>query len=146
MGRQEMDATTRNNYRSKIFLGLIFILCLWDIAFFLGIRDLAQIPHPFAVFRSLGDIEFLRGFSSMLREIIFTFVSGGLVGIGIGATVLYTPSLTAAALRFLRIALLVPFIIAYAVFAPLFWEIMTAMLCAAYHYLAARAILKIRGG
>ena len=144
MDRLELDATAQKPHRTKIFLGLVFVLYLWDIAFFLGIRDPAEIPHPFAVFRSLGDIVFFRGFGSMLREIIFTFVSGGLLGIVIGATILYTPSLTGTTLRFLRIAVWVPFIIAYAIFAPLFWGIMTAMLCAAYHYLGARFILKIR--
>jgi ABC-type nitrate/sulfonate/bicarbonate transport system permease component len=141
-----MDATSRQPYRTKIFLGVILVLYLWDIAFFLGLRDPDQISHPFAMLRSYGDIVFLRGFGSMLREMIFAFVSGGLAGIGIGAISLHAPTLTGWAIHFLRIIQWVPFIVAYAVFAPLFWGIMTAMLCAAYHYLAARSILKMKPG
>ena len=37
--------------RTAVFLLLVFVLFLWDLAFFLGIRDPARFPHPFMVLR-----------------------------------------------------------------------------------------------
>ena len=53
--------------RTTIFLCLVFILFLWDLVYFLGIRNPARFPHPFVIFRALGAVEFLRGFPAMLR-------------------------------------------------------------------------------
>jgi sulfonate transport system permease protein len=130
--------------RVYICLSVILFFYLWDLAFFLGIRDPARLPHPFFVFTTLGDIKFLRGFTYMLREIIFSFVSGGLMGVAIGASLLYSPWLTEATLRFLRISLWVPLLLNFAGTAPLILEITTAMLCTVYHYLAARSFLDLQ--
>ena len=81
----------------------------------------------------------------MLREVIFSFVSGGLIGIamGTGTSILYSPWLTAATLRFLRVALWIP-LLAIFFAAPLILGITTAMLCTAYHYLAGRSFLDLQ--
>src|SRR5438034_703454 len=82
--------------RTKIFLCIVFFLYLWDVAYFVGLRNPVHFPHPFSLFRILGDVEFLRGFPAMLREVIFSFASGSLIGIALGAIVLHSPWLSEA--------------------------------------------------
>ena len=129
--------------RTTIFLCLVFILFLWDLAYFLGIRDPTRFPHPFVIFRTLGDVEFLRGFPVMLRQIIFSFVSGGILGLTIGSLILYSPWLTEATLHFLRIGLWLPFLVIFAVPATFWLSITAVTLCVGYHYLTARSLLRL---
>lgn len=129
--------------RTTIFLCLVFILFLWDLAYFLGIRNPARFPHPFVIFRALGDVEFLRGFPVMLRQIIFSFVSGGILSLTIGSLILYSPWLTEATLHFLRIGLWLPFLIIFAVPATFWLSITAVTLCVGYHYLTARSLLRL---
>ena len=70
--------------RVAVFLFVVVLSFLYDLAFYLGIRDTARFPHPFVYFRSLGDIEYLRGFPWMLRQVMFSLVAGGLLGWAIG--------------------------------------------------------------
>lgn len=131
--------------RTAVFLGLIFVLFLWDLAYFLGIRDPKIFPHPFVVFRTLGDVEFLRGFGRMLRLIILFFVSGGLIGIAIGSLSCRSSWLTHAVLHFLRFGLWLPFIVIFAVPDVFLLGIAAVTLSSCYHCVAARSILGLQG-
>ncbi len=127
--------------RTKIFLCIVFFLYLWDVAYFVGLRNPVRFPHPFSLFRILGDVEFLRGFPATLREVIFSFASGSLIGIALGAIVLHSPWLSEAIRRFLRITLWFPLIIIFAGPSPFILGIMAVMLCACYYYVAGRSSL-----
>src|SRR6266705_6449321 len=106
MARWKIDRTT-------IFLCLTLVLFLYDLAWLLGLRNAARFPHPFVIFRTLGDIEFLRGLPGMLRQIIFSLVSGWVLGVAIGSLVLYNSWLSEATIRFLRIGLWLPFLVIF---------------------------------
>ena len=127
--------------RTKIFLYLVFFLYLWDLTYFVGLRNPARFPHSFSLFTTLGDVEFLRGFAAMLREIIFSFASGSLIGVAIGALVLHSSWLTQAIRDFLRVAVWFPLIIFFAGMAPFILGVTAAMLCACYYYIAGRSLL-----
>jgi ABC-type nitrate/sulfonate/bicarbonate transport system permease component len=129
--------------RTRIFLCLLFVLYVWDVAYFLGLRIVSQIPHPFLLFKNFGNVDSLRGLSAMLREVIFFFVSGTLVGIAIGMLVLYSSWLTQALRRFLRITLWFPLIIVFIVMAPFAMGVAAAALCSCYYYIAARSLLSL---
>jgi ABC-type nitrate/sulfonate/bicarbonate transport system permease component len=131
--------------RTTIFLCLVFILFLWDLAYFLGIRNPARFPHPFVIFRTLGDIEFLRGLPGMLRQIIFSLVSGWVLGVAIGSLVLYNSWLSEATIRFLRIGLWLPFLVIFAVPETFWLGIAAVTLCSCYHFLAGRSLLGLQG-
>jgi ABC-type nitrate/sulfonate/bicarbonate transport system permease component len=130
--------------RTRILLAVVFLLYLWDVAFFVGLRNPDRVPHPFSLFRTLGDIEVLRGFPAMLREVIFSFASGSLIGIAIGALVLYSSSLSALIRSLLSILLWLPLIVIFAVPAPLVMGIIAVALCACYYYIAARSPLGLK--
>ena len=131
--------------RTTIFLCLVFILFLWDLAYFLGIRDPTRFPHPFVIFRTLGDIEFLRGLPGMLRQITFSLVSGWVLGVAIGSLVLYNSWLSEATIRFLRIGLWLPFLVIFAVPETFWLGIAAVTLCSCYHFLAGRSLLGLQG-
>jgi ABC-type nitrate/sulfonate/bicarbonate transport system permease component len=130
--------------RTTIFLSVVLFLYLWDVAYFLGIRNPARFPHPFLAFRTLGDIEFLRGFTAMLREVIFSFVSGSVIGVAIGALVLYSSRLTQTMLHFLRLTLWFPMV--FTAMAPFMLGLTAVILCSCYHYIAARSSLGLAAG
>jgi ABC-type nitrate/sulfonate/bicarbonate transport system permease component len=131
--------------RTTIFLCLVFILFLWDLAYFLGIRDPTRFPHPFVIFKALGDVEFLRGLPGMLRQIIFSLVSGWVLGVAIGSLVLYNSWLSEATIRFLRIGLWLPFLVIFAVPETFWLGIAAVTLCSCYHFLAGRSLLGLQG-
>ena len=79
----------------------------------------------------------------MLREVIFSFVSGGVLGLAIASLVLYSSWLTLAIRRFLRITLWFPLVIIFAAMWPFILGITAAMLCTCYHYIAARSLLRL---
>src|SRR3981189_2295437 len=112
--------------RTKIFLYLVFFLYLWDVAYFVGLRNPARVPHPFLLFKRFGEVAILRGFAAMLREVIFSFVSGSLIGVPIGALLLYSSWLTVAIRSFLRIALWFPLVIIFSGAAPIMCGIAAA--------------------
>jgi len=128
-----------------MFLGLLLLLYFWDVAYFVGLRNPYRFPHPFSLFRTLGDVEFLRGFPAMLREVIFSFASGSLIGVAVGKLVLYSSWLSGAIRRFLRITLWFPLIIIFVVMAPFALGIVAVALCACYYYIAARSSLGPQG-
>lgn len=127
--------------RTAIFFCLVFVLFLWDVVYFLGIRDPDRFPHPFSVFRRFGDVEFLRGFSSMLRHVISCSVLGGLIGVGAACLVIRSGWLTQAAVQVLRLGLWLPFMILFATPDPWLLGIAAAMFCSCYHYLVAISVL-----
>jgi ABC-type nitrate/sulfonate/bicarbonate transport system permease component len=131
--------------RTTIFLYVVFFLFLWDLAYFVGIRNPDRFPHPFVVFRMFGDSEFLRGFPNMLRHIIFASVLGGVIGVGIGAIILRSFRLTQAVLGFLRLGLWLPFFLLFATPDAFALSIAAVMLCSCYHYLAAQIFLGLQG-
>lgn len=132
--------------RTSIFLCVVGLLFLWDLAYFVGIRDPARFPHPLRVFLLLGDSEFVRGFLRMLRLIILCLVSGGLIGVALGSLILRSSWLTQEMLRFLRLGLWLPFLLLFATPVEAFvLSIAAALLCSCYHYLAARYLLGLRG-
>lgn len=131
--------------RTTIFLYLVFFLFLWDLAYFVGIRNPERFPHPFGVFRMFGDSEFLRGFPNLLRHVIFASVSGGVIGVGIGAIVLRSSRLTQTVLHFLRLGLWLPFFLFFATPDAFALSIAAVMLCSCYHYLAAQIFLGLQG-
>jgi ABC-type nitrate/sulfonate/bicarbonate transport system permease component len=125
--------------RARIFLALMLFLYLWDVAYFVGVRNPRRLPHPFSLFRTIADIEVLRGFSAMLRELIFSFVSGALIGIALGALILYSSSVSRMIRPFLRIFLWFPLLMIFAVSEHLLMSIIAVTLCACYYYIAARS-------
>ena len=128
--------------RTSIFLLVLVLLFLWDLAYFVGLRDPARSPHPFRIFTLLfGDSEHLLGVLRLLRLIIFLSVPGGLIGIGLGSLIHRSSWLTQTMLRFLRLGMWLPFVLIFAV--PAWWilGIAAVMLCSCYHYLAARSFL-----
>jgi ABC-type nitrate/sulfonate/bicarbonate transport system permease component len=90
--------------RTSIFLGVVGLLFFWDLIYLLGITDPAHFPHPFRVFRLVGDFELFRGFRTILRQIILIAVPGSLIGIAVAHRVLLSRGLTEATLRFLTSA------------------------------------------
>ena len=128
--------------RVTIFFFIVVVSFLYDLAFYLGIRDTARFPHPFVYFRSLGDIEYLRGFPGMLRQAMFSLVAGGLLGWAIGFVILKSGWLSRATILFLRIAMWFPFLLLFAVPATFMLGIAAAMLAGIYHYLTARLFLE----
>ncbi len=129
--------------RTTIFLCVVLILFLWDLAFFIGIRNPDILPHPLVYFRELGDIEFLRGFPFMLRQIIFSATLGGLIGAGVASLLLRNDRLTRAALQVLHLGQWLPFIVLFATPDPWTLGIAAAGFCACYHCLAARSLLDL---
>ena len=124
--------------RGWVFLGLILILYLWDLAYFVGLRNPDRLPHPFSLFTALADIEVLRGFSAMLRDIIFSFASGVLIGMPVGAMVLSSPSLVRVIRPFLRIIPWFPLLLIFAIPQQLLMWITAVALSTCYHYIGAR--------
>ena len=129
--------------RTTISISIVFFLYLCDVAYFLGIRNPNRFPHPFVVFRILGDIEILRGFTNMLREVIFYFATGGVIGVALGALVLRSAALTEALLQFLRVALWYPVLFIFLATAPFLSGLAAVILCSCYHYIAARSLLSL---
>lgn len=127
--------------RTQIFLYVVFFLYFCDVAYFLGIRNPNRFPHPFLVFRNFGDVESLRGFTAMLREVIFSFATGGVSGVAVGALVLYSSRLTQAILHFLRVALWFPVLFIFLATAPFISGLTAVTLCSCYHYIGARSLL-----
>ena len=107
--------------------------------------------------RTLGDGQFLSGFADVLLQVAIVSLVGGLIGVGAGFFILYSPWLAQGALRFLRIGLWIPFIGYAAVpFYPLYYSYqspfttsltvlivnLTAVtLYTCYHFLATRLLL-----
>ena len=81
----------------------------------------------------------------MLRHAIFSLVAGGIIGTAVGFVILKSSWLTHATIRFLRIVLWFPFIVLFAVPDTFTLGIVAVMLCAIYHFLTARSLLKIGG-
>lgn len=77
----------------------------------------------------------------MLREVIFSFATGGMIGIGVGALVLYSSRLTQAMLHFLRLALWFPVLFIFLATAPFLFGVTAVMFCSCYHYIGARSLL-----
>lgn len=127
--------------RVTVFLFIAVVSFLYDLTFYLGIRDTTRFPHPFVYFRSLGDLEYLRGFPGMLRQAMFSLVAGGLIGWASSLVILKNDWLTGATIRFLRIAMWFPFLLAFAVHDTFWLGISATMLAAVYHYLTARLCL-----
>lgn len=131
--------------RVTVFLFIAVVSFLYDLTFYLGIRDTTRFPHPFVYFRSLGDIEYLRGFPWMLRQVMFLLVAGGLLGWAIGFVILKSGWLSRATIRFLSLGLWFPFIVIFAVPATFWIGIAAVILCTIYHYLGASSLLDIKG-
>jgi sulfonate transport system permease protein len=128
--------------RTSIFLCVIGLLFLWDLAYFAGIIDPTQVPHPFHIFQMIGNFTFLRGFGNTLRQIIFFTLSGYCLGIAIASLALHSSTLARTALRFLRLGFWLPFLIFFAVAQSfIILGITAVILCSCYHYLVARLLL-----
>jgi hypothetical protein len=131
--------------RATVFLIIIVVSFLYDLTSWLGIRDPTRFPHPFVIFRSIGDVEFLRGFPGMVRQAIFSLVAGGTIGVAVGFVILKSSWLTHATIRSLRVALWLPFFCIFAVPDTFTIGITAVMLCTIYHYLTAQSLLEIEG-
>jgi hypothetical protein len=129
--------------REMIFLFIAAVSFLYDLTSYLGIRDTTRFPHPFVYFRLLGDIEYLRGFPGMLRQTMFSLVAGGLIGWAISLVILRNDWLTRAAIRFFRLAMWFPFLVAFAAPNTFIQGIAAAMLAMLYYYLTARLFLDL---
>jgi ABC-type nitrate/sulfonate/bicarbonate transport system permease component len=127
--------------RVSVFLFITVVSFLYDLTAYVGFRDTARFPHPFVYFRSLGDIEALRGFPGMLRQAMFSLVAGGSIGFAVGLFILRNNWLTRATMCFLRIGMWIPFLVVFA--APYSFQlgIAATLLAAIYHYLTARSFL-----
>jgi len=131
--------------RVTVFLFIAVVSFLYDLTFYLGIRDTIRFPHPFVYFRSLGNIEYLRGFPGMLRNFIFSFVLGGLIGVGVGRLVLSSGRGTKTAIQVLSLGLWLPFLIIFATPDPRALGIAAAMFCSCYYYLVGTSVLRLEG-
>jgi ABC-type nitrate/sulfonate/bicarbonate transport system permease component len=130
--------------RTSIFLSVVGLLFLWDLAYFMGLRDPARFPHPFDFFQVFGDFKFLRGFGNTLRRVIVFSVLGYCVGIGIASLVLRSSTVTKALLRFLRLGVWFPFLVFFAVAQGfIILGIAAVTLSACYQYLVARFVLMV---
>jgi len=129
--------------RTSIFLGIVALLFFWDLIYILGIASPAQFPHPFRIFRLIGDSELFRGFRTMLRHIILMFVPGFVIGDAVGHF-LVPHSRAYALLRFLRLGLWLPFLLM--IVLPWFTVgILAVVLCSLYYSVAARMYLNLDG-
>ena len=128
--------------RITVFLFIVVVSFLYDLTFYLGVRDTARFPHPFVYFRSLGDVEYLRGFPAMLRQAIFSLVGGGVIGWIISLVISKNDLLTHATIGFLRIAMWFPFLVVFAAPDTFTLGITAATLAAIYYYLTARFFLE----
>lgn len=130
--------------RTSIFLSILGLLFLWDLAYVLHILDPEQVPHIFDIFQKFAHFEFLRGFESLLHVTIFLSVLGYLVGVGLAKLTLYSSILSITVLRFLRLGSWLPFLL-----LPTATQNMVALgiaavtLCSCYHYLVERLFLKL---
>jgi ABC-type nitrate/sulfonate/bicarbonate transport system permease component len=123
--------------RTSIFLYLVFILFLWDFAYFVGLRNIQRFPHPFTLFSQLGDVQVLRGFARVfLRQTIFAAVAGGIIGIASAFLVLKSTRITAVVLSSLHPGMWLPFFILFATYDPFTLSIAAVAFCTAYYYLA----------
>jgi len=127
--------------RVTVLLFIAVVSFLYDLSFYLGIRDTTRFPHPFVYFRSLGDIEYLRGFPGMLRQAMFSIVAGGLVGWAVSLLIQRNGWLTQTTIRFLRVVMWFPFLVAFAAPNPFIQGIAVAMLAMLYYYLTAQSFL-----
>src|SRR5688572_11604031 len=131
--------------RTTMFLCVVFVLFLYDLAYVLGFRDPGKFPHPFWYFRILGDVEFLRGFPGILRQLIFFSVLGGLIGVGFAHLILRNPPLAQAAISVLRLGLWLPLLVVFATPDAFALGIAAALLCGAYRYLVGISVLNLAG-
>jgi hypothetical protein len=129
--------------RVTIFLFIAVVSFFYNVTFYLGVRDTTRFPHPFVYFRSLGDIEYLHRFPGMLRQAMFSLVAGGLIGWAVSLVILRNDWLTRATIRFLRIAMWFPFLVAFAAPNTFIQGIAAAMLAMLYYYLTARSFLEL---
>lgn len=131
--------------RTSIFFGIVGLLFIWDLIYFLGITDPTHLPHPFRLFNLFSDSELFRGFRTMVRQIIFLFVPAGIVGMAAGCLIELNSSLTNVLLRFFRIGLWLPFFMIFALPDKFALGLAAVMLCSCYHYLIARFYLELQG-
>jgi hypothetical protein len=128
--------------RVTVFLFIAVVSFFYDITVNLGIRDTTRFPHPFVYFRSIGDVEYLRGFPEILRQVMFSLVAGGLMGWTVARIIMSNDRLTRATIRFLRIGMWFPFLVLFANPAKFQLGVVAATLAAIYHYLTARLFLE----
>jgi ABC-type nitrate/sulfonate/bicarbonate transport system permease component len=132
--------------RGTVFLSVVLLLFVWDLGYFLGLRNPDRLPHPFVFFGMLGDFEFLRGFGRVvLRHTIFSSVLGGVLGVGLGILVARSTRLTQVVLDYLRHGLWFPVFVLFATPDPFTLSIAAVALCACYHYLTSVSLLRLRG-
>ncbi len=79
----------------------------------------------------------------MLRALIFCFSLGSLIGVGIGAIITFNARLVKQLSPFLGLIQWFPVILIFAGSDLFLTEIMTAILCASYHYIQGRSILSL---
>jgi len=140
MGKWRFDRTT-------IFFAVVVVLYCLDLIYFLGITDTDHLPHPFRVFRLIGDTDLFRGFRSMLRQMIFLSLPSSLVGIAIAHRALLNRPLADALLRFLRLGIWLPLLLLFALpTETIAWTIAAAaVMSGCYNYLVARVLLNFQG-
>lgn len=127
--------------RVTVFLVIVVISFCYDLTGILGLRNPNSFPHPFFYIRSIEEIQYFKGFPRMLRQAMFLFVGGGLLGWGASLVILKNKWLTLAAIRFLRVAMWIPFLVVFAVPDTFRLGIAAATLVAIYHYLTAKFYL-----
>jgi ABC-type nitrate/sulfonate/bicarbonate transport system permease component len=130
--------------RATVFLVFLLFLFLWDAAYFVGIRDPVRFPHPFILFRKLGDIESLRGLPAMLREAIFCFGVGSVIGVATGSIILLNVRLVRQLSRFLRLIQWFPLVLIFSGSGAFVTESITAILSACYNYIHSRSVLGLQ--
>src|SRR5436190_3932003 len=101
--------------RISVFFFVVVVLFLWDLIYFTGITDPAHLPHPFRIFRLFGDSDLFRNFRSVLRQMIFLSLPGSVIGIALARGILLNRRVTDVALRFLRLAIWLPFLLLFIV-------------------------------
>jgi ABC-type nitrate/sulfonate/bicarbonate transport system permease component len=132
--------------RTTIFFAVVVVLFLWDLVYFLGITDNDHLPHPFRIFRLIGDSDLFRGFRGMLRQMIFLALPGSVIGIAFGHSILFKRRVTDVMLRFLRLAIWLPFLLLFTLPSEMtFWAVAAAVFFSCYNYLVARALLDFQG-
>ena len=131
-------------------------LLLWEICFFLGLIDPNKLSHPTAVIGALLEESFVKGFVLMVVQSAGASVVGLAIGIAIGSKLIRSPRATEAAICFLRVAIWLPFLTAWAIPIPvsvsqpnqadqIVWTwtvtISTVTLFACYYYLTLCFVL-----
>jgi len=87
------------------------VLIVWEALYIAGFIDPVRYYHPIGALQILSDLNFLRGFGLMSVQLVVASLAGGTIALAVGPLILRRGWLVGSTIRFLRIAMWIPFII-----------------------------------